>query len=161
MSSSQVSPCCPPFNPAPWENQEIHWDNKLFIQDRVRSFFHIPLNFPAVMKRNMAKIETAGAFSENMIVLADENSLWGADVYIEVTKEVPNAKLAKLSGTFVSRVFEGPFRDIGKWVKTMQGYVREKGLDMRKLLFYYTTCPRCAKHYGKNYVVLLAQVPEL
>ncbi len=23
---------------------------------------------------------------------------------------------------------------------------------------YYTTCPKCAKKYGKNYVVILAQV---
>jgi len=25
-------------------------------------------------------------------------------------------------------------------------------------LFYYTTCPKCAEAYGKNYVVLLAEV---
>jgi hypothetical protein len=25
-------------------------------------------------------------------------------------------------------------------------------------IFYYTTCPKCAKRYGKNYVVLLAQI---
>ena len=29
---------------------------------------------------------------------------------------------------------------------------------MQRLFFYYTTCPRCAKQYGKNYVVGLAQV---
>ncbi|MGE5758418.1 MAG: hydrolase [Sideroxydans sp.] len=29
---------------------------------------------------------------------------------------------------------------------------------MRKLYFYYTTCPKCAKKYGKNYVVILAEV---
>jgi len=28
----------------------------------------------------------------------------------------------------------------------------------RKLYFFYTTCPRCAQKYGKNYVVILAQV---
>jgi hypothetical protein len=27
----------------------------------------------------------------------------------------------------------------------------------KKTYCYYTTCPRCAKKYGKNYVVLLAQ----
>jgi len=26
--------------------------------------------------------------------------------------------------------------------------------------FYYTTCPKCAKHYGKNYVVAFAEVQE-
>lgn len=28
---------------------------------------------------------------------------------------------------------------------------------LKKMFFYYTACPKCAKAYGKNYVVLLAQ----
>jgi len=40
----------------------------------------------------------------------------------------------------------------------MQNYVKSKNKDLKKLYFYYTTCPKCAKIYGKNYVVLLAQV---
>ncbi len=27
-----------------------------------------------------------------------------------------------------------------------------------ELYFFYTTCPKCAKAYGKHYVVLFAQV---
>jgi len=26
------------------------------------------------------------------------------------------------------------------------------------MYFFYTTCPTCAKHYGKNYVVGVAKV---
>jgi hypothetical protein len=26
------------------------------------------------------------------------------------------------------------------------------------MYFFYTTCPKCAKKYGKNYVVILAQI---
>ena len=40
----------------------------------------------------------------------------------------------------------------------MKKYVAAKGKALRKLYFYYTTCPKCAAKYGKNYVVLLAQV---
>jgi hypothetical protein len=29
---------------------------------------------------------------------------------------------------------------------------------MEKLYFFYTTCPKCAQVYGKNYVVLLAKI---
>ncbi len=46
----------------------------------------------------------------------------------------------------------------GKWAKEMTSYVSEKGHTIKQLYFYYTTCPKCAKAYGKNYVVLLAQV---
>ena len=39
-----------------------------------------------------------------------------------------------------------------------QEYVTAQGQQMRKLYFFYTTCPKCAKHYGKNYVVAFAEV---
>lgn len=29
---------------------------------------------------------------------------------------------------------------------------------MRRILAFYATCPKCAKHYGKNEVVLFAEV---
>jgi len=91
-------------------------------------------------------------------MLSDENSLWGADVYIAVSKDVPGAEMARISGTFLSRVFEGPYKDIRKWVAQMKDYVTSKKKAMEKLYFFYTTCPKCAQTYGKNYVVLLAKV---
>jgi hypothetical protein len=45
-----------------------------------------------------------------------------------------------------------------KWIETMEAFVAAKGKTLRKLYFYYTTCPKCAKKYGKNYVVILAQI---
>lgn len=158
MSENSMAECCPRFNPEPWDDKIQTWENKRFVQDRVISFLHIPLNFGAVMKRNVAAIEAAHARPERMVVLADENSLWGADVYLEVTKDVPRAKMTALSGTFLCKVFEGPYRDIRKWIDSMQALVKAQGKTLRKLYFFYTTCPKCAQKYGKNYVVLLAQV---
>jgi len=158
MSEKDVSQCCPPFDPQPWDEQELIWEDRLFVKDRVTSFFHIPLNFGAVMRRNMQVIESASAKPESMIVLADENSLWGSDVYLEVAKEIPDANMATISGTFLSKVFEGPYRNMRKWIAQMQAFVAERGQQVEKLLFYYTTCPKCAKKYGKNYVVILAKI---
>jgi NMD protein affecting ribosome stability and mRNA decay len=28
---------------------------------------------------------------------------------------------------------------------------------MGEMYFFYTTCPKCARKYGKNYVAILAQ----
>jgi hypothetical protein len=150
--------CCPRFDPEPWDDKEFVWENKNFIKDRVRSIFHMPLNFSAVMKKNIALIERADAKPAEMIVLSDENSPWGADIYIEATKDVLNAQMVTLSGTFLSKVFEGPYKNIGTWVKEMNAHVKSRGKTLKKLYFYYTTCPKCAKKYGKNYVVLLANV---
>ncbi len=150
--------CCPPFDPQPWDEKQITWDEKRFVKDRVRSFLHIPLNFGSVMVRCMEKIQAAGAESEEMIVLADENSLWGADVYVGVAGDVPGAQMAALSGTFLTKVFEGHYKEIRNWIRQMGEYVEAQGHEFTKLYFYYTTCPKCAKKYGENYVVLLAQI---
>lgn len=158
MASSEAVECCPRFEPGPWEEQELIWKDRKFVKDRVRSFLHIPLNFGSVMVRNMHKIEAAGAKSDEAIVLSDENSLWGADVYIAVGKEVPGAQNVTLSGTFVSKVFEGPYQRVPKWIEETKGFVASRGKQIKKLFCYYTTCPKCAKKYGKNYVVILAQV---
>lgn len=156
--TADTETCCPKFDPDPWDEKQITWENEKFVKDRVRSFFHIPLNFGSVMKRSMSRIEAANAKPEQVIVLADENSLWGADVYISVASDVPDATMATISGSFRCKVFEGPFKNIGNWIKEMTGYIDSQGDTLEKLLFYYTTCPKCAKKYGKNYVVLLAQV---
>ena len=158
MSMQNSNECCPKFDPNPWDNRVITWDRKPFLQDRVRSFLHIPLNFGAVMKRSMASIEAAGATSDEMIVLSEENSLWGADVYIAIAKEVPGARMATLSGTYLAKVFEGPYRNMRNWIAEMKSYVQGKGKTLQKLYFFYTTCPKCSKKYAKNYVVILAQV---
>ncbi|HEY9245413.1 MAG TPA: hydrolase [Candidatus Methanoperedens sp.] len=150
--------CCPRFDPGPWDEKEITWQDKLFLKDRVRSVFHIPLDFDKVMIRNMEKIKAADALPPTPLMFTDENSLWGADVFIAVGREVPGTVTERMSGTFLSKVFEGPYKDSGKWAKEMANYVRSKGKEHKKLYFFYTTCPKCAEYYGKNYTVLLAKV---
>jgi hypothetical protein len=157
MSTSNEQ-CCPRFDPAPWDEKELQWQDKRFARDRVTSFLHIPLNFGAVIKRNMTRIEAAGAASDRNVILSDENSLWGADVYIEVVKDVPGANMATISGNFLCKVFEGPYQNMRQWIGEMKDFVKSKGKDTKKMYFFYTTCPKCAKKYGKNYVAILAQI---
>jgi hypothetical protein len=158
MSTQERAECCAKFEPGPWDDKVVTWEGKQFLKARVRSFFHIPLNFAAVMKRSMATIEAAGAAPDEMVILSDENSLWGADVYVAIGKDIPGAKTSTLSGTFLTKVFEGPFQNLRNWIQEMKSFVKDKGKAFHKLLFFYTTCPKCAKKYGKNYVVILAQV---
>lgn len=158
VDTVQSTGCCEPFDPAPWQEKEIVWKDKLFVADRVTSFLHMPLNYGRTVVKNMGLIEAAGAKAPYQLMLTDENSLWGADIYIDVAKEVPGARMAKLSGRFLTKVFEGPYRNAGKWAEEMKAYVANKGKAIQKLYFSYTTCPRCAKAYGKNYVVLFAQI---
>jgi len=150
--------CCPRFDPAPWDGKEIKFNNKLFLKDHFYSFFHIPLNFGNVMVRDMEKVKSADALPPKPLMLCDEKSLWGSDVYIAVSKEVPGAEMVRISGTFLSKVFEGDYKEAGRWAKEMQEHVKSKGKEMKGMYFFYTTCPACAKYYGKNYTVILAKI---
>lgn len=156
--TTKSTDCCEQFDPKPWEEQEITWQDKIFVKDHVTSFLHMPLNMGQKICQNMEKIERAHATAAQHLMLTDEKSLWGADIYIDVAKDVPGAQMAKLSGTFLTKVFEGPYQNAGKWAKEMATYVEQKGKQLKKIYFFYTTCPKCAKKFGKNYVVLFAQI---
>jgi hypothetical protein len=158
MSNQAVKPtgCCDPFNPEPWQDREITWKDKIFVKDHVSSFLHIPLNMGKKVVRNMELIEKADARAPQQLMLTDEKFMWGCDIFIDVAKNVPGAQMAALSGKFLTRVFEGPYQDAGRWAEEMKKYVEGKGKNLKKLYFSYTTCPKCAKAYGKNYVVLFA-----
>lgn len=160
VNEQSVTPtgCCEPFDPASWQDKEIVWKDKLFVQDHVTSILHIPLNMGQKITKNMALIEEAGAKAPAQLMLCDESSPWGSEIFIDVSKDVPGAKMTTLSGTFLTKVFEGPFQNAGKWAAEMTDYVKTKGKDLKKIVFFYTTCPKCAKVYGKNYVVLFAQI---
>jgi len=160
MSNQTIQPtgCCELFDPEPWHEKEITWNEKIFVKDHITSFLHIPLNMGKIIVKNMELIEKANAKAPYQLMLTDKKSLWGSDIYIDVSKDVPGAQIATLSGTFLTKVFEGPYQNAGIWVQEMKKYVEAKGKNLKKLYFSYTTCPKCAKAYGKNYVVLFAQI---
>jgi hypothetical protein len=107
---------------------------------------------------HLAAIEAAGANADEAVILSDESSPWGANVYIAIAKDIPGARTATLSGTFLAKVFEGPYRNMRSWISEMESFVKSNGKATKKRYFFYTTCPKCAKTYGKNYIVILAQL---
>ena len=156
------SQCCPRFDPEPWHDKEISWKDKLFVRDTMIQFMHMPLpgTFGKKVTRMWKKIEDAGASPDikDFIMLATESSPWKGELYIDATKEVPNAENVRLSGTYITKVFDGPYNGVPKWIKEMDQYVSKKGKTVKRYYFYYTTCPKCAKIYGHNYVVAFAEV---
>jgi hypothetical protein len=150
--------CCPPFDPAPWDDRIVSWRNKPFVKLHVRSFLHVPLHMGKAVAEATRRIADAGATPAQPLMLAEDTSAWGIDLFLEVTRPVPDLPMATLSGTFRTRVFEGPFRDARMWCAEMQERVADRGETLLGLWYAYTTCPACAKAYGKNYVVLFAKI---
>lgn len=158
MKQKNDSICCPEFNPTNWDDKFIEWKDKKFIKDKIATFFYIPLNFGQVMKRVDKKITKTGATIEDYLCLSDHTSKWNMDIYLAVDKEIPTANNTTLSGNFYSKVYEGAFSDTGKWCKDFEAITKNKGLSIKKWYMWYTTCPKCAKKYGKNYVVIIAEI---
>lgn len=150
--------CCPKFDPAPWNDRMLEWQDKRFIKDSVFTFFYMPVTFGKAMKRLDETVRNAGAEIVDGLALADHTSKWNMDVYLAVDREIPGAENATLSGKFYSRVYEGPFKDTGKWCKDYEGVLKAKGLSVKKWFMWYTTCPKCAKKHGKNYVSIISEV---
>lgn len=150
--------CCPRFDSEPWDEKSFDWAEKRFIKDKVLTLFHIPLNFGGVITRLNKKVEAAGANIPGWLCLSDDTSLFNMDIYLAVDCEVPGAENVTITGKFLSKVYEGPFSDTGKWCNDFKAYAKAQGLEIRKWYMWYTTCPICAKKYGKNYVVVIAQV---
>ncbi len=151
--------CCPRFEPAGWDESEHVWQDRRFVKDNVLAVMHIPIGFGKVVARSMDKIQKADAATEKPpMFLCDEKSKWKTILYIEAAKDVPGGEMETISGTFLTKVFEGPYKDAGKWYKQMEEFVKSRDKQPQKIYAYYTTCPKCAKTYGKNYTVLVAKI---
>lgn len=151
--------CCPRFKPDGWDGQELHFDRKRFVKATTRSLFHVPLNMGRVFERTSKAIEDVGGYQEgDIIILSHDPSPWRSEHYFAVPKDIPGQEMAELSGDYLTKVFEGPFKDAPKWEKDLKEYVESHDKHLKKTYFFYTTCPKCAKVYGKNYVVGVAEV---
>ena len=150
--------CCPEFDPKPWDDHVFVWEHKKFISDQVWTLFYMPMNFGGVMKRLNQKVLKAEATVPDWLCLSDHTSKWNMDVYLAVDKEIPGEENVLMTGKYFSKVYEGPFRDTEKWCKDFDILAKSKGYTIKKEYMWYTTCPKCAKKYGKNYVAIVAQI---
>lgn len=158
METSEEPICCPKFDPAPWDEKKFEWRDKVFVKGSVFTIFYMPMNFGGVMVKMDKKIREAGADWSEGICLSDHTSSWNMDLYISVDKRVTTMENKIMNGNFFSKVYEGPYKDVDKWCKDFEQVLAKNDLKSAKTYTWYTTCPKCAKKYGKNYVVMIAQL---
>lgn len=160
MTESDV--CCPVFDPKPWDEVTHHWENKLFMMTAVPQLFHMPL--PGIYSKTITKMwqdaEACGIAppTSDFMLMAYDPSPWKSELYMTITKEDPSVNCVKMTGTFVTKVFDGSYGQVPKYLKALEAYLSEQGQTAEKYYFYYTTCPKCAKKYGHNYIVAIAQI---
>lgn len=150
--------CCPKFNPEPFDNKIFEWNQKPFVKGSVKTFFFMPLNFGKVMTKLVTQIEASGATMPDGMGLSDHTSNWNMDIYVAVDKEIAGMDNVKLSGKFLSRVYEGNYNKTGVWCEDFKKAAGQQGLSIKKWYMWYNYCPKCAKHYGKNYVTIICEI---
>lgn len=157
--SVNTTGCCPRFNPVGWDGQELHFKGKQFVKAKTHSIMHIPMNMGSVFARVNKHIEDARASApDQFIVLSRDISPWSSEHLFAVSKPVRDEEMTTLSGDYLTKVFEGPYSRARQWHEDMQQIARDRKSETRDVYFFYTTCPKCAKAYGKNYVVGIAAI---
>jgi len=150
--------CCKILSPAEWDKKEIVWRDKPFYRSHYFSFFRVPVNLGAKIVAGMRKIEEAGLADEQMM-LSRNDTMWGADLLIPIKGKSDVFDIEMITGRFLTRLFEGHYGDMGKWIRETKIWCRGKGLEPEELIFWYATCPKCAKKFGdKTQAVVFAKV---
>ncbi len=170
--------CCPPFDPSLYREADgvdykiLQWNSKPFIKEGTWCFYYVPLSYGKALGRATKKLEDAGAAlpEKDAIVLSDCDSAWYSTMLVSSAKEeVPGAEMVTLSGTYLAKVFEGEYKEMCEWIKATKSLVAQlkeekkvecEDVEKMQFLFYYTTCPKCAKKYGKNFVVVFAKLSD-
>lgn len=78
-----------------------------------------------------------------------------------ITREIPGAKMERLSGTFFTKVFEASYGDVPQCLRKTDEYLAANSMVSKKYYINFPYCPKCAKKYGHNYVVVFAQVEPI
>lgn len=161
--NNQNQECCPEFKVDKWDKKTLSWNNKKFIRDTIPEFFHIPL--PSMIGKKIARmwkaVEQAKADSpnkEDTLILFRDPTPFKGEIYISVEKNVPEENNVVISGNFISRVFDGGYNTIPKFVKVMDEYLAETGKKAKDYYIHYTYCPKCSKKFGHNYMIFFAKI---
>ena len=129
--------CCPEFNPQKWNGKIFNWNNKQFIKESVPTLFHTP--FPPMIGKKITKmmdlatkVDKIDAKKDEVLVLFQDPSAFKSNIYISVTGNVPGANNVNIPGTFIAKVYDGPYNAIPKFVKDMNMYLKKKGKKASK-----------------------------
>ncbi|MGB5434877.1 MAG: hydrolase [Maribacter sp.] len=158
-----IKECCPTFHPEKWDEKTFNWSQKKFIKASVPTLFHIPLP-PMIGKKvtQMMKLaEDSKKLSddkEEILLLFNDPSAFKSELYLSVTDTVTEAENITLSGTFISKVFDGAFSAVPKFMKQMDTYLAQQHKKANDYYVHYAYCPKCAKKAGHNFMVLFAKL---
>jgi len=161
--TQEKNECCPKFNPEKWDQKTFNWAAKPFIKETLPTLFHMP--FPPMIGKKVGRMckmaegaHQAEANSEDVLLLFRDPSAFKSEIYLSVAGPVPGADNVTISGTFIGKVFAGPYNAVPKFIQEMNAYLAGQGKTAKDYYIHYAYCPKCAAKYGDNHMILFAQI---
>ncbi len=155
--------CCPLFNAEKWNEKTLVWDEKPFIKASVPAIFHIP--FRKMLGKKITKLMQLAEYQNSLekdktdtLLLFNDPHPFRSDMYLSVKGKVPKANNVHLSGEFITKVFDGPYRAIPIFIKEMDHQLQIQQKKAKKYYVHYAYCPKCAEEKGYNYMILFAEL---
>jgi hypothetical protein len=137
----------------------------LFLKDSIPQIFHIPLpgSFAKAIGRMWKTAEKAGAAPDpkDFLLLTHDPSAFKAELYMAITREIAGCNIERLTGNFFSKVYEGSYGDVPQCLRKTDLYLAANVMVSKKYYINFPYCPKCAKKYGHNYIMVLAEVESL
>ncbi|MEK7096634.1 MAG: hydrolase [Patescibacteria group bacterium] len=147
---------CKELKKSDWDEKEFIWKNKVFYKTKYKEFMHIPLNFGKVITKAFKEIEKNKIETDGFTLSGEEN-VFSSSLMIPLKTKSDKLPTETMSGSFMTKLFEGQYKDAGDWAKEMTNYVHGKQKEVAKLWFWYAICPKCAKKMGKVQTVIFAE----
>lgn len=152
--------CCKDIDLSKWKLRKIVWKRKPFYVVTHGSFFHIPIGFG---KAIINGLETAAKkyYTPNPeFVLSKETGWFSAKMMFPVNKvSSSDPNIEEITGTFVTRGFQGPYGQMGNFIRVFSEQVKQKfGKKPSELYFWYANCPKCAKKQGGPKIVIFGRI---
>ena len=91
-------------------------------------------------------------------MFSKEESMFSSTLLISLKRDAKDLETERLSGKYISMIFENGYGQTPKWTRQVERYMKEQGKVAVELLFWYATCPKCARKYGKTQKVIFAKV---
>lgn len=149
--------CCNQLDQKKWDRKLHTWKNKLFVKRHYKSFFYIPRDLDKVISETNQLIKDHGIEKTPFFMLARNETFFGGDIYIEIKKK-NSLPIDVIEGKFYSMFFEGKYKDMNKFIYQLGQECKKLNYNVKEILSFYATCPKCVKTRGKAQIVLFARI---
>ncbi len=157
MPAPEEACVCPRLDPAQWEGTRHAWKDRPFVVEPYRAIAHIPLGITGKLERIMPDLKARGLLADPVQVLFRNERFFGGELWIALSREEPGLATRRISGEFLSKYFEGQYRQAGQWYRQAAEACRAAGTEAAELLAWYATCPKCAEKLGHVQAVIFAR----